>query len=240
MRGAVWRLEWRRALARPRLFAWNVAVPLLLLGPVLLNRATVPHRAPIFAVLFVLFGTFGACIPLVRDARTGWTRKVLLTGYSVRAWLTERCAAATALDLVQLAPVTILFLLAGPTAHWVAALAAVVLAVAAANVLGTAVAAAVRSLGEATLASAASALLAAHLAGTFRGSAPGTWSWVAQRWSPWRPLPEALRGAMGEIPSVSGVGGWGPPVLSGALLAVLMILSAPALAGRLSRVPEAD
>ena len=38
MSGAIWGLEWRVAIRRRRLFAWNVVVPAGLLAPVLLER----------------------------------------------------------------------------------------------------------------------------------------------------------------------------------------------------------
>ena len=68
-----WSIVWRTALARRRLFAWNVAVPLLLLAPVALSEAAAPHRTAVFGLFFVFFAAFGSAVPTVRDAGSGYT-----------------------------------------------------------------------------------------------------------------------------------------------------------------------
>ncbi len=241
--GAVWRLQWRVARARRRLFLWNVAIPLALLAPVAVSPAAAPHRAAVYAVLVVLFGTFGSCIPLVREGRAGWTEKLLLTGYRPAAWLGERTACETALDALQLLPALGLLVVAqGGTAGAVLRLgAAVLLALLGANLLGAVAAGAVRSLAEGALASAAIGLLALHLAGTFRPPAPGGWQETAARWSPFRPLHEALLG-LGGPPSAGAPasGGWGPSLAACALLLLLALPAAPLLGRRLAARAATD
>lgn len=229
----MWRLRWRIARARGRLFLWNVAIPLALLAPVALSPAAAPHRAAVYAVLVVLFGTFGACIPLVREGGAGWTEKVLLTGYPTRRWLAERTGAEVALDGVQLLPALGLLVVAEgaglPDA--LGLVAAALLALLAANLIGTVAAAAVRSLAEGALASAVLALLALHLAGVFRAPAPG-WQEAAARWSPFRPLHEALLGLGGPSPAGARLAErWPLPAAACALLAA-SILAAASLVGR--------
>ena len=162
----IWRLAWRSALARRRLFAWNVVVPLLLLTPVALSEAAAPHRVAVFGVFIVFFGAFGSAIPAVRDARDGWLDEILRAGYPALRWLLERTLAGTAIDTVQLVPTLFVLLW---SAGGLRAAPAVLLATLAtlwfANLLGPLVAAAVRSLAEAALASAALSLLLLHYAG---------------------------------------------------------------------------
>ncbi len=226
----VWSLEWRAAVRRPRLFAWNVAVPTLLLAPVALSAAAAPHRAAVFAVFYAFFGAFGSAIPLIREASDGWIGEVLRTGYPARAWLAERLAAATALDLVQLAPATAVLLAASAASPAAAAptLAALLLALFTANLVGALIAAWVRSLAEAALACAAASLVLLHLAGAFRAPGPDGWSAVAAAWSPYRPLVSSLR-ALGPAPPADPAS-WAPPVL--ALAAALLF--ALALTGRIT------
>lgn len=238
MNARVWSLEWRLALRRPRLLLWNLGIPVALLAPVALSPAAAPHRAAVFAVLFVLFGTFGACIPLVRDAASGWTTRLLLTGYGERRWLLERLAASTGLDVVQLLPATVLLAAAGASpGELVALLPALVLALAAANLLGCLAAAAVRSLAEAALACAALSLGALHLAGVFRTPTEGTWASAAARWNPFRPLHERLLEAASDtLPAAGSAAGLEPamaPWLAALALLAAVAAAAPALARRL-------
>lgn len=242
MSARVWSLEWRLAVRRPRLLLWNLGIPVALLAPVALSPAAAPHRAAVFAVLFVLFGTFGACIPLVRDAASGWTARLLLTGYGERRWLLERLAASTGLDAVQLLPATVLLAAAGATpGELVGLLPALVLALAAANLLGCLAAAAVRSLAEAALACAALSLGALHLAGVFRTPTEGAWASAAARWSPFRPLHERLLEATWDtLPAVGtaagSAAGLAPamaPWLAALALLTAVAAAAPALARRL-------
>ncbi|WP_419941733.1 ABC transporter permease [Candidatus Palauibacter sp.] len=193
----IWRLAWRSALRRRRLFAWNIAVPLVLLAPVALSEAAAPHRVAVFGVFLVFFGAFGSAIPVVRDARDGWLDEVLRAGYPAPRWLLERTLAGTAIDTAQLLPVLLVLLWsggglrAGPVV-----LIATLVALWFANLIGPLVAAAVRSLAEAALASAALSLLLLHLAGFFRTPVPG-WSEIAAAWNPYAPLRVALGAGVG-------------------------------------------
>lgn len=222
----VWSLAWRTALARKRLFVWNVAVPMLLLAPVALSDAAAPHRTAVFGVFFIFFATFGSAIPTVRDARTGWLDAIFLTGYSRRRWFAEAVLAGTALDIVQLLPVTIVLVWTAGTATGedLGDLAvAMVVALATANILGRILAAIVQSLAEAALVSAAVSLLLLHFAGFFRTPVAG-WTREVARWNPYRPLQEALAGvqASGGAPSE----GWFPALLVAVIAALLVAVLA--------------
>ncbi|WP_419161954.1 ABC transporter permease [Candidatus Palauibacter sp.] len=193
----VWRLAWRSALRRRRLFVWNVAVPLLLLTPVALSEAAAPHRVAVFGVFLVFFGAFGSAIPAVRDARDGWLDEVLRTGYPAPRWLLERTLAGTAVDAIQLVPVLLLLLgSAGGLRATPVVLLGALAALWFANLIGPLVAALVRSLAEAALASAALSLLLLHFAGFFRLPVPG-WTEIAAAWNPYTPLRAALGAGVG-------------------------------------------
>lgn len=248
MTGAGWRLEWAVARARRRLLAWNVAVPLLLLGPVALSGAPAVHRAVVYAVFVVFFGTFGGCIPLVRQGESGWLEKIVLTGYPERSWILERVAAHASLDVVELAPVLVLILVAEGSGFPEAVLvtASVALALAVANLVGMLVAAAVRSMAEGALVSAAVSLAGLHLAGAFRAPGPGSLWAAAEEISPWRPLVEALRGlsvAAGQgagagqraaipWPPAEALGEWWLPLLSALMLGAAAWVLAPRILAR--------
>lgn len=193
----IWRLAWRSALRRRRLFLWNVAVPLFLLTPVAFSPTAAPHRVAVFGVFIVFFGAFGSAIPAVRDARDGWLDEILRTGYAAPRWLLERTLAGTAIDALQLLPALVVLLWsgAGPGAAPVLLLAALV-TLWFANLLGPLVAVAVRSLAEAALASAAISLLLIHFAGFFRRPLPG-WSQLVADWNPYAPLQAALGTGVG-------------------------------------------
>ncbi len=201
----IWRLAWRTALRRRRLFLWNVAVPLLLLTPVALSAAAAPHRVAVFGVFIVFFGAFGSAIPAVRDARDGWLDEILRAGYSAPRWLLERTLAGMTIDALQLAPAVLILLW---SADGLGAGSVVLLSVLAtlwfANLLGPLVAAAVRSLAEAALASAALSLLLLHFAGFFRTPAPG-WAFSAAEWNPYTPLQAALSAGASGIPMDASV-----------------------------------
>lgn len=234
----VWRLRWALALRRRRLLAWNLLVPLALLVPVAVGPAAAPHRAAVFAVFFVFFGAFGACVPLVRDASSGWLDTLLGTGISARRWLAERALAEAALDAIQLAPPALVLLAVaggGPRAGLALGGAACV-ALLAANTLGLLVAALVRSLAEGALVCAAAALVALHATGVFRSPRDGAAA-VLAAWSPFRPLHEALGRLAGGGAPVDGLA-WTLPLVSLALLAGGALLLAPAASRRL-RWPHA-
>lgn len=232
---AVFRLEWRAALARRRLLVWNLIVPLLLLAPVALSPAAAPHRAAVYAVLFVFFGTFGSAISLIRDSRNGWNEKLLLTGYGARRWLYERLRAGTSIDLVQLIPsVALIGVAAGSNTGSIGALLlALALALVFANILGTVVAALVRSLAEGALGCTVVALFGLHFAGAFRTAQVGTWAEAVQRASPFRPLVESTRSvaATGSPPSGEV---WLWPAATALVVLILVVLVGPRIARRLS------
>lgn len=233
-----WSVEWRVALARRRLLALNTGVPLLLVAPVALAGAPPHHAAAVYAVLFVLFGTFGSAIPLVRDAETGFLSRLHLAGQPAASLLVGRAGAAAAVDAVQLAPALALVLAAGGAAPAEAGAAAGGLASALllANLLGVWVAAAARSLAEAALFGAVAGLLLLHAGGAFRTAAPGSWAARLEPLVPFRLLHESLLAATGPAP-VPGAGAWlGGLAALGAVI-VATCAAAPTLARALARSP---
>jgi hypothetical protein len=219
------------------LLAWNVLVPMLLLVPVVTSGAAATHRAVVVAIFVTFFGAYGSCIPLLRDGMSGWTEKVLLTGYGDRRWLVERLLASTSIDFVQLVPVNLLLLALvgaplGSPAPGV--LAATALALLFANLLGTLVAAGVRALGEAAMGCAIVSLFALHFAGVFRTPEAGSIGAVLETWSPLRPLHHAWLGILTtnhrpEIPLLA-------PLLT--LSAVLALVVALPVARRVAAVAD--
>lgn len=201
-----WILEWKLALARPRLFALNVTIPLLLVAPVAFGGAPAGHASAVYAVLFVLFGTFGSAVPLVRDGESGLLGRIVLSGASPGALLVQRVTAQSLLDLTQLAPSVIALSLAG---RGIGAAPPVLLALGAsllvANLLGSWVAALARSVAETALFSAVSALLLLHASGVFRTPRPGSVASVVQSASPFGPLHGVvLEAASGAGPTSVG------------------------------------
>lgn len=204
MTGTIWRLIWRLALRRRRLLAWNVLVPALLLVPVITSGAAAAHRALVVAVFVTFFGAYGSCIPLLRDGMSGWTEKVLLTGYGGRRWMAERVLATSSIDFVELLPVNLLLLafIGAPLGDsLLPLLAATALALLFANLIGTLVAVGVRALGEAALGCAVVSLFALHFSGVFRTAPPDTVRAAIEAWSPLRPVHEAWIELLGGVPA---------------------------------------
>ena len=199
-------LELRSALARRRLFFLNVAVPLLLVTPIALGAAPAFHAAAVYTVLFVLSGTFGSAIPLVRDAEAGLLERVLRSGLSPAVYLLQRAIAGSLLDALQLAPALAVAGLAGGasavglTKVWLALAVSLWIA----NLIGVAVAAAARSLAETALFSAVTALLLLHVSGVFRTPAQGSVWAGAESASPFRALHEATLAMATASPAQGG------------------------------------
>jgi hypothetical protein len=229
------RLAWRSAVRRRRLLAWNVGVPLILLGPAALSPAAAPHRVAVFGVFFVFFGTFGAAIPTVGDALDGWLDTVLRTGVRRWRWVSETVLAGAGLDALQLGPVSLVLVFSStgvrPGDVWLLVWG-LVLALLVANVAGLVIAAAVRSLAEAALASAAVALLLLHYAGFFRTPTTG-WTRILAAASPYRPLREGLAAVQGwgAGPPAPDGGGWIAPLA----VAAVLLAAAGVAAGRWTR-----
>jgi len=256
MRAPLWWLEVALTLRRRRLLALNVGIPLLLVLPVALGGAPAFHAAAVYTVLFVLFGTFGSAIPLIRDGETGILRRMLLVGASPRHLLLARGIGGTLLDALQILPSLALILLvgiwqgggggeaggsigpgAGPGPASLALLAVPVLlgALLAANLVGVWVAALARSLAEGALFAAVLSLFLLHGSGVFRTPAAGSVGAFLEGILPFGPLHRLLlhaaggRGVEPEIllPLLSGLGG---PLI----LLLITQLAAPALIERIS------
>ena len=226
----VWRLSWRSAFRRRRLFLLNVVLPLLLLTPVAMSEAAAPHRVAVFGVFLVFFGTFGSAIPAVSDARDGWLDEVFRTGYSRVRWLWERTLAEASIDLVQTFPAVLILLITGAgLARLGEVLAGLAIALVFANLIGPVIAALVKSLAEAALVGAAISLGLLHYAGFFRLPVSG-WTLAVATWNPYAPLRNGLHYAVSGT-SPTGLSGWGSALLLVGVIAILIVTSS----GRWSR-----
>jgi hypothetical protein len=231
--GLIFRLEWQRALARPRLFVFNIMIPLLLVLPLMLGAAPPQHAAAVCAVLFVLFGTFGAAIPALRDAERGLLRRLTLTRLSAYALLLGRALAGALLDVVQLLPALLVVALAGHAPLRIAGLLGLALAgsLCFANLLGLWLAAAARSVAEGALFAAVAALLLLHASGVFRTPASGSLAARIEAIAPFRALHETL------LASATAARPAGMVALALGLVAALLlsVLAAPWLVRALRR-----
>ncbi len=209
----IWSLEWAVATHRRRLFALNALIPLLLVGPIAFSSAPAQHAAAVYTVLFTIFGAFGSCIPLIRDAESGLLTRFTLAGISPRSLLTQRVLAATSLDAVQLLPsLAVIALASGNATAFGGVLAALLLTLVVANLLGVWAAAIARSSAEGALFAAVSSLLLLHAAGTFRTPVAGSLGARLEALSPFRLLHEALLEVTGG-PAIPGSVGLFQPVL---------------------------
>lgn len=202
MRWLIWRMEWKIALRRRRLFVLNMGIPLFLVGPLVVARAPVFHAAAAVAVLFVLFGTFGSAIPLLREGEEGILRRLLLTGVPEARLLAERVLAHAALDLVQLTP-SLVLLLWGWGAEgsiWLHSVPILALTLLAANLAGVWVAALARSVAEGALFAALAALFLLHGSGVFRSAPPDTLGALLESILPFGPLHSVILAAGGGEP----------------------------------------
>ena len=229
MKLPVWRTLWLTAFRRRRLMAFNILIPLVFVATIALSAAPAVHAAATFAVLFVLFGTFGSSIPLIRDGESGLLRRYVLTGVHPGGLLLQRLFATATLDLIQLTPSVLVMAAArGSSAAQLAMVVpAMVTGLVAANALGALTAALAKSVAEGALFSALAALLLLHWGGTFRSPVPGTWQATMEAWSPFRPLHESLLAAAG-----AGGPDLDPALLTlpiGTTLAMLLLI---AVAGR--------
>lgn len=230
MNGAIWSLEWRVALRRRRLLLLNAAIPLLLVLPVAFAGAPASHAGTVYTVLFVLFGTFGSAIPLIRDGEGGFLARVRDTGFPDAWHLMQRTAAAAALDVVELLPALALAAVgelgaaaAGPAVA--GALPVLALSLLVANLLGPWVAAAARSLAEAALFAAVLSLLLLHASGVFRTPAPGSTGAAVERLAPFRALHDALLAVASGAPAGGKVTGLATPGWVAALVAATALLA---------------
>ncbi len=242
MSGPIWRMEWRLALRRRRLFLLNVGIPLLLVGPLVLGGAPPYHAAAACTVLFVLFGSFGSAIPLVRDGESGLLRRIRLTGVSGRGYLVQRAAGGALLDTVQLLPCLVLLLVSGRAGIglWMWAPVLLIVALMVANLLGIWVAAVARSLAEGALFAAVVSLFLLHGSGVFRTGAPGSTAATLEAFLPFGSLHAIVRGAL-----TGGGGGGLPtptwilpgPVWGSILFGAMTFAVAPRLFERIANTP---
>ena len=198
-------MEFRIALARPRLVVLNVMVPVVLVLAISLGGAPGFHAAAVYTVLFTLFGTFGSSIPLVRDAESGLFGRIIRAGVPPSHFLIERAVGGSAIDALQLLPaLTIATFGSISLNEWTRAVLVLWSSVWIANLLGNLVAAVARSLAETALFSAVTALLLLHLSGVFRTPLPQS-SWAAvEALSPFQALHETLlAGLMGTTTELS-------------------------------------
>jgi hypothetical protein len=187
-------LELRTALARRRLFLLNVSVPLLLVIPIVLAAAPPFHAAAVYTVLFMLFGTFGSAIPLVRDAEAGLIERILLTGLLPADYLLQRSGTGTLVDALQLFPAVVVAALGmgGSPASIAGLWLTLTTSLWIANLVGVIVASVARSLAETALFSAVTALMILHISGVFRTPSPGSVGATLEGVAPFRALHEGI------------------------------------------------
>lgn len=232
---SVWRLEWRLALRRRRLLILNTAIPLFLVLPVAMSAAPAYHASAAYTVLFVLFGTFGSAIPLLRDGESGPLRRVILRGVSERVLLAERILAGAVLDTLEILPALLAISWFGRAEGSALALllGSLPLALLAANLVGAWMAALARSIAEGALLAALASLFLLHGSGVFRTPAPGSWQAGLEEILPFTPFHEALFGAAGGG-AAGGTAGLGPPLLVTFLLLLMTLLAARPLLERIT------
>lgn len=237
MTGAIWRLEWRTALRRRRLFLLNCGIPLLLVAPLVLGGAPVFHAAAALAVLFVLFATFGSAIPLLREGQSGLLRRILLAGAPESRILLERVLASTLLDFVQLVPSLALVLWGwgAPAQVWIVSPPILLLTLGVANLVGIWVAALARSLAEGALFAAVVSLFLLHGSGVFRTAPSGGTGAFFETILPFGSLHQLLLAAGGGAPSGRMDSLWAP---GGAAL-ILLGLTGVAARALLERIAPA-
>jgi len=228
--GPVWRLEWTMALRRRRLLALNMGIPLLLVVPIAVGGAPAFHAAAAYAVLFVLFATFGSAIPLIRDGGDGLLRRTLLAGGSGRAILVPRLLAGGILDALQLLPALVVVLVAGGAHGGVWLLAAPLLlgAVLAGNLVGVWVAALARSLAEGALFAAVVSLFLLHASGVFRTPAPGSLAAAVEPLAPFTAFHRMLLAGAGGGPLAPGTDLTGLLATWGGVLLILAVTAVAA------------
>ncbi len=226
-----WSLEWLTTLARRRLLVLNLSIPLLLVLPIAGAGAPSHHAAAVYAVLYALFGTFGAAIPLLRDAERGFIRRIALTRARPAGFLTGRALAGTCIDALQLIPATILVLLLSNGVSPIPLFAAILAALLVANLVGVWIAALARSVAEGALFCAVTALLLLHASGTFRTPPPDGIAARIEAIAPFRALHEQWLASLGgTAPS-----GHTAALLAGAILLLATMATSRALLRMLAR-----
>lgn len=228
MNAVTWTLTWQTAFARRRLFVLNMLIPLLLAVPLAGSGAPAHHAAAVYAVLFALFGAFGAAIPALRDAERGFTRRLTHTRTHPVSLLLGRAGADTCIDLLQLLPVALLVTATAPAGfdtlpRMIAILAGTLLF---SNLLGIWIAGAARSIAEGALFCAVASLLLLHASGTFRTPAGGSAGAAFESIAPFRALHEILLETLAGAPAARGTGALAAAIFA---LAALTILAAPLL-----------
>ena len=183
----------------------NMGIPLLLVFPISAGGAPAYHASAAFTVLFVLFGTFGSAISLLKEGDGGPLRRIILRGVSESTLVTERVLASTGLDTLELLPALLVILSLGgaEVMAWALLIPSVLLALIAANLVGVWVAAGARSMAEGALFAAVVSLFLLHGSGVFRTPEPGGWGATIEGFLPFAPLHEVL---------LSATGGTGPAV----------------------------
>ncbi len=236
MRLSIWSLEWRLALRRRRLFVLNLLIPLALVLPISTGGAPAYHASATYTVLFVLFGTFGSAIPLLREGDGGLLRRIVLRGVGESKLIAERVSASTALDLVELFPALIVIMGFGGAGGrtWLLAIPVTVLGLLTANLIGVWVAAVARSMAEGALFAAVAGLFLLHGSGVFRTPRPGTFGAQLEQLLPFAPLHETLFSAAGGGGLSLGFEDLVLPATAAMILFVVTVLVSPILIERIT------
>jgi len=230
---AIWTLEWRLAVARPRFFVLGLLLPLSLVLPIATAAVPVEPAAGAYTLLLVAFTVFGTALSVRWDGQRGMARRLVRGGVRPWSYLLQRAGAGATRDVAQLAPTVVVICLAARgsvvdglglvglvlTTSWIAAL------------VGVLAAAVSRSLPEAGFVGGLSVILLAHLSGVFWVPAPGSFDAVLMSVGPFRALHEFL---LAPAADRSWTGGRSL-ILWAVLLPVLISLLAPRVHASLSR-----
>ena len=221
-------IEWRLALAGKRDLAMRVMAPLALVWVIASGAVPAAAAVAVYAVLFVAVGHFGTVLPLLRDAKTGITSRVVRGGVSPASYLLQRAAASASLTLVELVPACLVAgaFLNASTSEILTALGAVAMCLWIGSLLGVMAAAVSRSRSEATVLCGVGLALLFHMSGVFYTPSPDSFGAMLEGAAPFRVLHEAFVTMVGG----GAVGGG----IAGAVWAVALPLVVFGLAPRLT------
>jgi hypothetical protein len=189
----VWGVEWRLALSGKRDLAVRVLAQLSVVFVMAIGAVPVAAGVAAYAVLFVAFGHVGMALPVLRDAESGMTSRVVRGGVSPASYLLQRAAACAALAVFALLPANLVAaaFLNASTSEILIALGALAICLWIASLLGVMAAAMSRSAAEATVLCGVGLLLL-HMSGVFRTSSPDGFGAMLEGASLFRALHEAF------------------------------------------------
>lgn len=229
----LWRRELVELLQRPHALGLKLAYPLVVGVPLLWSPAPSFYASMAITMLAATLAGLGTAAVLARERASGLQVRYRLLPRPAGAVVLERVLSASAVDLVQMAPLLTLVAVRHPDAAtwWAPALLALAGTLLAANALGALASSMAASAGEVMLWVMLPLLPAFYVSGLFL-PATGPMA-VVSRLLPFSYLHDALDGALGGRPPISPAAG----AAAGTVFVVLASTAAWA-AGR--RVLEAE